>query len=131
MKWRYVKKLNSENLINEFEDMVKYNFCDSFKQLVVKNNGGRPSNKLFVTYQGKEHAIKSFLSFNKDDKETVWNVLEYNKYELFGFIPFAIDNFGNLICFQKGNDSIVFLNHESFCIDFIANNFDAFMNNLY
>ena len=107
-------------------------FYDSFKKCVITNNGGRPSKQTFDTNKVKGRELKSFLSFNKDDKETVWKVLDWHKDELSDkYVPFCIDNFGNLICFDASNDRVIFLNHENTSIEMIADGFDEFMNGLY
>lgn len=132
MEWKYVKELKTVNLIDDYERLVKYAFCDSFKTCVVANNGGRPSNRVFDTDKVKERELKSFLSFNREDRETVWKIFEWNKEELTNkYIPFGIDNFGNLICFNANNDKIVFVNHEDMSVENIADNFDEFLNMLY
>ncbi len=131
MEWKYVKPLVSEENINEFECLVKYAFPEEFRDCVKKNNGGRPSRKSFDTDMGKEHALKSFLSFNKDDRETVWKIHEWNKEELKDrYVAFAVDNFGNLICFDAENDKIVFVNHEDLRVEIAADNFGDFMDKL-
>lgn len=132
MEWKYVKKLESVDLIGDYECLVKYVFVDSFRKCVIANNGGRPNKKVFDTDKTKERELKSFLSFNKNDRETVWKIFEWNKEELTDkYIPFGIDNFGNLICFEASNDKIVFVNHEDMSVEIIADNFDAFMSGLY
>ena len=128
---KFVKTLESVNLITEFEKTAKYTFCDSFKTYITKNNGGRPNKRIFDTNKAKEREVKTFLSFNKDDKETVWKSFEACKEKLNDiFIPFAIDNFGNLICFNISNDNIIFLNHENLTIEIVAENFDDFIKTL-
>lgn len=132
MECKYVKLLKSEKLIDDYECQVKYVFNESFRKFVLKNNGGRPKKKIFDTDKTKERELKTFLSFNHEDRETVWKLFEWNKEELKNrYIPFAIDNFGNLICFDGNNDKIVFINHENLSIEIIADNFDAFINKLY
>lgn len=132
MEWKYVKELKAVDLIGDYERLVKYVFCDSFKKCVITNNGGRPSKRLFDTDKAKERELKSFLSFNREDRETVWKIFEWNKEELTNqYIPFAIDNFGNMICFDVKNDKIVFVNHENMSVEIIANSFADFMNGLY
>jgi hypothetical protein len=132
MNWKYVKKLKSVELIKEYERLVNYELCDSFIQCVIRNNGGRPEKKIFDTDRVKERALKSFLSFNKEDRETVWKMYEWSKEELNDeFIPFAIDNFGNLICFDKHDDKIVFVNHEDNSVEIAAVNFDTFIESLH
>lgn len=132
MEWKYVKPLSSVENISEFETLVNYTFPSDFKQCIEENNGGRPNKRAFDTTVCKERELKSFLSFNHDDKETVWKIFDWNKDELSGkYIAFAIDHFGNLICFNSANDEIIFLNHENTSVELIAENFTEFLNNLY
>lgn len=132
MEWKYVKPLVSSEYINEFEGLVRYSFSDEFKNCILSNNGGRPSRKMFDTDFQKERALKSFLSFNKEDKETVWKIYDWNKKELSDkYVAFAIDNFGNLICFEIISEKVIFLNHENNNVEQIANNFVEFMAGLY
>ena len=132
MNWKYIKPLNSEKLIDDFEQLVCYFFPNEFKSCVRLNNGGRPAYKRFDTDKNIGREIKSFLSFNFNDKETVWKIYEWNEEELSNkYIAFAIDNFGNLICFDSKNDGVVFFNHENSTIELIASSFVEFMNLLY
>lgn len=112
--------------------MMNYKLPQSFLECIRKYNGGRPELNLFDTEFTKERAMKSLLSFNQEDRETVWKIIEWNKEELRNrFAPFAIDNFGNLICFDKLNDNVVFLEHETLRQEKIADSFDDFLNGLY
>lgn len=127
-----MKPLKSVDSIDDYECLMKYVFSDSFRRCVIANNGGRPNEKIFDTNKAKGYELKSFLSFNKEDRETIWKVSDWNKEELSNkYIPFAIDNFGNLICFDINTDKIVFINHENMTIEIIADNFDSFMDSLY
>ena len=132
MEWNYVKSLSSKDSIEEFEKKENYTFPDEFKQCVINNNGGRPNRRGFDTENTKERELKTFLSFNKEDKETMWKASEIEEDELpSNYIPFAIDNYGNFICFNSNDDSVVFFDHESLSIELIANNFSSFINCLY
>lgn len=132
MNWKYVKPLKSKKLIKNFESKFNYKFPNSFISIVNKYNGGRPEKALFDTYMFNQRAIKSLLSFNEGDKETMWKISEWNKSELNNeYISFAIDNFGNLICFSIEDNSVVFLELESLNVEKIADDFDTFINNLY
>lgn len=132
MFWQYVKQLKSEDWIDDFEFMVKYEFCSSFRRCVMDNNGGRPDNTVFDTDTVKERVLKTFLSFNKDDIETVWKVYEWNKRELANrYVPFALDGCGNFICFDANNNRVILLNHENMAVEIVADDFDSFMEELY
>lgn len=132
MNWKYAKALNSVDLINDFEKLVGYKFSKEFRDLVLQFNGGRPERKGFNTNVSIGRELKSFLSFNTGDRETVWKINDWNKDELSNkYLAFAIDNFGNLICFDKNNNNVVLLNHEDLSVEHIANTFSEFIEALY
>ena len=132
MEWKYVKPLKSEDLISEYEALVGYQLPEAFKECVRQYNGGRPANRTFDTDKSQERSLKSFLSFNREDRETVWKTVDcMSKKTVQSYAPFAIDNFGNLICFDKQNDSVVFLDHESRKTEIAAPDFPSFMEALY
>lgn len=132
MNWKYVKALKSANLIDEFETLVCYELSKEFKECVLQYNGGRPERKRFDTDANKGRELKSFLSFNKEDRETVWKIHEWDKGELANkYFAIAIDNFGNLICFDMNDDNVVFLNHEDLSVEHIVKTFTEFLESLY
>ena len=131
MQYKYVKKLENEKLIKDFEKIVHFKFDDYFIDFIKENNGGRPSKKTFYTKNGEEIIVKTFLSFNKNDKENIWNILLWKEITFNGkYIPFAIDNFGNIICFYKKDSSIFFIEIETGNIEKVASNFKDFISNL-
>ena len=132
MNWKYVKALKNENAIVEFEKAYKIEFPDSFKEIVTKFNGGRPEKDVYDTDKTKERTIKSILSFNQDDKETIWKINEYSTEELGDkYVAFAIDHFGNLLCFSKSEKSIIFIDSETLKTEVIASDFASFIDKLY
>lgn len=130
-KWKYTKPLGSLELVEAFEKEKRFEFPLAFKEKILKINGGRPESQCFVTVNGNERAIKSFLSFNRNDRENVWEPGEwmsesFRKY----LVPFAIDNFGNYICFDQIG-TVIFACHDPLCYEVVAYGFDEFLNNLY
>lgn len=132
MEWKYVKPLSSPECVREFENLAGYTFPDDFRQCIFNNNGGRPARRMFDTDVQKERVLKSFLSFNKEDRETVWKIRDWNKAALPDrYAAFAIDPFGNLVCFDTSNGKVIFWNHENGHIEQIADSFMEFMECLY
>lgn len=131
MDWKYIKPLASPKLLTEFEESREYIFPEDYKKCVSDANGARPAKRTF-NVMGKEKEIKTLLSFNKEDRETMWVFNEgKNDNSQEKYITFAIDNFGNLICFKKKDDSVCFVNHETGTVKRIADNFTDFLNSLY
>lgn len=132
IKWRSIKPLTDKNLIEDYEHEAAYTFSDVFKKCVLENNGGRPSKNIFDTDKAKERVVKHLLSLNKTDKINIWNMNEWVKDDLDNkLIAFANDEFVNLICFDKADNSVVFWNHEKNETEFIAKDFEIFISKLY
>lgn len=132
MNYKYVKPVKSAKLLDDYKDLTGYELPKDFRNFVIEFNGGRPERKGFSTSTGESRELKSFLSFNPDDKETVWKVYEAFEDKLKQkYLPFAIDNFGNYICFNTENNNIVFLNHEDLSVEYVADTFVSLLNLLY
>lgn len=130
MMWRYAKKLSSEESIKEFEWMVGLALPESFKACVRDCNGARPKRRLFDTEQTSDRVLKSLLSFNRSDKENVWWAYLSVEAAMNGAcIPFAVDAFGNFICFNRAKE-VVFVDHETLGVEKVAGSFDAFLYGL-
>lgn len=126
-EWRYIKPLAAESLISDAEEKLGYNFVDSYIDFVKEYNGSRPPVSIFSTSTSQERTIKSFLSFNATDVE---NILKLNRgvTEISAnLVAFAIDNFGNYICFDKQNDMVVFLDFETGETELIDKTFSDFL----
>lgn len=130
MKWFSIKKLESEDLIKEYERKVHYHFPIEFVEFVKENNGGYPEFENFNTKNNVE-VFNRLYSFNKNDRTNIWREFDWlGKDEMENtYVIFACDPFGNQICFDKRNDNIVFLNHETMDIQVIADSFNDFINN--
>lgn len=132
--WKYDEPLTDENLITEFETKSGFTFPPSYRSLVIEHNGARPDKKIFNTDSDEGHVFGNLLSFNKADTKNL-NIWETNKNMPSDidskYIAFATDAFGNWICFNAEDGSIVFIDHDNFSIENIANDFDAFIDGLY
>lgn len=126
-EWRYIKPLATESIISDVEEKLDYKFTDSFVSFVKKFNGSRPPVSVFTTSSLQEKTIKSFLSFNPGDAE---NIVILNRgvadiSEL--LVAFAIDNFGNYLCFDRENNMVFFLDFETGKTELIDKTFSDFL----
>ena len=147
MNWEYVRPLQSEDLITEYEEQIGYEFPADFKNCVIQFNNGYPEKKFFCSWKGKRKRKRVFnhlYSFNKEDISSIWR---YNDWrgsfsdwfrlsdgEIEHYVVFAGDPFGNLICYDRRTDKIVFINHEeadfSAAVEEIADSFTKLINSL-
>ena len=141
MNWRWVKPLESEDLIKEYEENIGYTFPNEYKEVVKNYNGARPEFKEFKSKQGRRKKARVFeflFSFNKYDKWSIWGLNNWKgdmrdwniDSKIENMVGFAGDPFGNLICFDKTNGHIVFVDHETLNIEPVADSFTEFINSL-
>ncbi|MEZ8644911.1 SMI1/KNR4 family protein [Vibrio cyclitrophicus] len=129
-EWRYIKPLATENLIPDAEKALGYQFNDTYIEFVKQYNGSRPPISVFKTNTSQERTIKSFLSFNPTDAE---NIIRLNKGVTkisADLVAFAIDNFGNYVCFDKKSHEILFLDFETGKTELIEKAFDDFLQKI-
>lgn len=85
---------------------------DELISIIEQYNGGRPPIKQILTSTQKKYVFKSLLSYNEDDKETIYSIYPelFKETDLF---PFASDAAGNLVCYNQSTQKYVLLNHET------------------
>lgn len=141
MEWEFVRPLVSESLINDYEKAIDYTFPEEFVLCIKQNNNGYPSYSSFISWSGKRKRKRVFdhlFSFNTEDRTTIWNYNDWdgrfhdwNENENMNkYVAFAGDPFGNLICFDKTNDHIVFIDHETLSVEPVADSFSDFVASL-
>ena len=138
MEWRAIRPLTSDTVIEEFEEYIGYRFSDTFKEFIRAYNGGKPSHKVFNTKKTRERVFNDLLSFNKEDQNNIWLtndrkgfMSDWNKDGMMeNYVVFAEDAFGNLICFDISDSSIVLIDHENKEAEYISASFEKFIKGL-
>lgn len=130
ISWKYVKALNNKDSIAIFEQVIGCEIPKDIKECVTNYNGGRPSKKIFDTNLSQERVIKSLLSYNTTDLETVFDVYSVLSKENKKLVPVASDPGGNYICFDKNTKAIVLWLHETNGTEKVADSFTEFLNKL-
>ena len=110
--WKYVKPLVDSNCIRTFLKEHKIILPNGLIDILEKNNGGRPDNRDIRTIEGKEYVFKSMLSYNLEDKETIYMVYP-ELFEDTGLYPIASDAAGNFICYDLKTKKYKLYNHET------------------
>lgn len=128
MEWKYVKSLTDDKSIANIEQKYDVEIPKYLKDIIIKYNGGRPLKNIFNTKNNKEKVFKSLLSYNKEDKE---NIYIYDDLFYKGYLPFAITPSGDLICINFEKLSVELYLHESDTFEWICNDINNFIDNLY
>ena len=129
LTWKYVKPLEDNDAVANFADNNGLKLPQDIISCIIQNNGGRPNKKMFDTEVSKGRLIKSLLSFNQGDLETVYDVFNMIKNE--NLVPIASDPGGNYICYNTIHQNIVLWLHETNATESIADSFTAFLKALY
>lgn len=123
MDWKYIKEISDRDLI-EVEAKLNIILSDKLKEIILCYNNGRPQKKCFDTLTEKGKKLKKILSYNKEDKD---NVYIFSELITKGYVPFAITDFGDVICESK-EETIYLYKHESDEFEYITENIRKFIN---
>lgn len=130
MEWKYVKQTTADK-INYVEKCCEIHLPEDLKEFILQYNNGRPIKSTFDSERTKGLEIKKLLSYNEDDKESIYTFLEVIRSENKSLFPVASEPAGDFICLDTSNNKIVHYNHETTSIEFISNSFSEFIKKLY
>lgn len=124
MDWKYVKTIKEDKL-SKAEESLNIKLSKELRNIILKYNNGRPERTCFDTKTEQGKMLKKILSYNEEDKD---NVYVFSELIDKGYIPFAITEFGDVICESK-EQAIYLYKHELDEFDYIAENVEEFINN--
>lgn len=129
IEWKYKIDL-TDNALSEMSSKYQIIIPDDLKNLLKFANAATPSKTKFML-KVDEKVLGAILSFNPNEKEADSFECAMN----IGFeknnVPFGIDPFGNYICYNTDNGSIMFFDHEEDYLEKIASSLEEFLNKLY
>lgn len=128
MKWKYVKPLKDNLIIEYLEKTYSIEIPKLLKEIILENNGGRPVKNMFMTKENKEKIIKTLLSYNQSDRENIYIYIDFFDK---GYIPFANTDFGDVICVNNKNENVELYLHEIDKFEYVCENIEEFIDKLY
>lgn len=156
MKWKFVKKLNDANFINQVEHKLAISFPNELKEIVIKYNNGMPEPNTFDTEKLKGKSFGELLDFNLDSANNILENYSWIQDKLpANVIPFTVGAGGDYLCYdfrtKKNNPEIIFWDHEQiseiegnrlvvpdheyeyeyYKLEYVADNLNDLLNKLY
>lgn len=125
--YMYIKETSIEEIENREKDL-SFVFPDDFKDFVLKNNGGRPINKIFYLLNGEQKEFNKLFSFNINDKDNVILLNNFESKHKDKLISIANDPSGNLICYERDSKNLVYLDLEMDEYLFLESKWSEFNN---
>lgn len=129
-KWNKSKPLKDEKSVNKLQQQYHFSLSTELEDCIFKNNGARPKPNTIKLKTGKENDIKILLSYNQDDVENIYAIIDFfmKKYEG-RIIPFASDSSGNYYCEQNKKEIILWTQDEE--IIPVCSDFNQFLDSIY
>lgn len=112
MIWKYKIELKDTKVFDKIEKSRGILFPEDLKAFVIDKNAATPEKYCFMV-KSDERVVGAVLSFNLDEEEAadITTALEVIKEK--NELPFAVDPFGNLFCYNLTTKKIDFWNHET------------------
>jgi hypothetical protein len=128
----------SENELIKTESELQIRFPDSYRDFLLKHNGGLSEEGVFdIQNRGQSSIIFYGINTGEDYSDLVINFIAYRKRLPDDTVPIGFDPGGNLICLVKinGDWKVFFWDHEVendppeiSKMFFIKNSFSEFIN---
>lgn len=130
MDWKYKIDVANQDVFPEIEKKYGITISEELRALILTANAATPSKYNFLLGT-TEKVLGAILSFNKGetDTDTVYSAL--SAIEDRSLVPFAIDPFGNYICYSNNDNKVVLWDHETSRISSTEKDLSAFLDSLY
>ena len=124
-----IKQLNLEEM-NNISNQLSYNFPSDYRDFYSSQISLHIKPNLFKV-GNVEKMISYLFSMDENSKTYIMNFQKFDsEYEKI-LIPFAELEFGDLLCFDRNNNEIIYYNHEQDTIQKVADNWQQFRDMLY
>lgn len=131
INWRSYHRAENGTIIKEIESKFGISLPSDYTLIAINYDGGIPDKKIF-TAGGKQRVFSRLISIQPNKHPNVLDALEW--IDSNNFIPFALDPFGNIICFYISNPreiEISYIETETQTVYSVSSSFGAFINGLY
>lgn len=128
-KWSRPKPLDNPIAVKQLQEKYGFALSGDLTNCILSNNGARPRPNTIVLKNGEENDVKMLLSYNENDPENIYKVIEYFIKTYNGsLIPFASDSAGNYYC-EQGKRIVLWTQNNE--IMPVCNSFPQFLDSLY
>lgn len=128
--WKYKTEVSNSNVFTEIEKERGIQIPNELKEFIKDTNAATPSKYNFML-DNVEKVFGAVLSFNQNETDIDSVFIALNAIEDKKLMPFAIDPFGNYICYDLESRAIIFWDHETDYTGVICNSLIEFLNALY
>lgn len=107
-----ITEITNSDAIKKIENKYGIKFPAEMVEFFGLNNGGTPDHRYFFAEE-EEFELRSFLSFNEGEHNSIHKPLEYFQKNTKGkIVPLGYDSFDNYFCLNVETGIIYFFDHE-------------------
>ena len=128
--WKYKIDVLSLDVFEEIEKHYGVNFTNELKDFFVEHNATSPEKYHFMVGT-TERVFGAVLSVNKGEVDTDSIYVALDSISDKNIIPFAIDPFGNYICYDSSNGKTMYWDHETNITKSTGLSLSEFIDSLY
>lgn len=130
MNWKYKIDVVNPNVFSNIEKKYGIVISEELRALILTANAATPSKYNFMLGT-TEKVVGAILSFNEGETDTDTVYTAFSAIEDKALVPFAIDPFGNYICYSNKDNKVVFWNHETSEVSSTEKGLSEFLDSLY
>ena len=124
-----IKQLNLEEM-NNISNQLSYNFPSDYRDFYSSQISLHIKPNLFKV-GNVEKMISYLFSMDENSKTFIMKCQKFDSSYEKELVPFAELEFGDLLCFDRNTNDIVYYNHEQDTISKVADNWQQLKDMLY
>ena len=124
-----IRKINMENILKICKKL-NYVFPIDYA-IFYANQLELPIKKSTFKFNGVERTITVLLDMEENKEYSILNFINFDTQYSSQFIPFALLDDSNFLCFNKQDDSLVYYSNQNKTIEKLADNWELFEKGLY
>lgn len=130
MNWKYKIDVANPNVFSDIEKKYGIVISEELRVFILTTNAATPSKYNFML-GATERVLGAILSFNEGEMDTDTVYAALSVMEDKSLVPFAIDPFGNYLCYSNKDNKVVFWDHETSGISSTQKGLSEFIDSLY
>jgi len=131
--WNHAKIPIGDTDIINVQTRINFTFPEDFKELIINHNSANPDKRGIDTLKTKGREFLRLLSVRPQDKSYIPGISDNVEFLQKSLVPIATDSGGDFFCYDKLSPikAIVFWDHETSEIEFVAKNITELLEKLY
>lgn len=122
IRWKDLSLPVKQEDLLEVESQINFIFPDDFREFILEFNEAQPDKNIINLIRESGITIQSFLSIRPEDEFYIPKFVKNDSvYFSKSLVPIAVNDSGNMFCYDRLSKCIMYYWHEIDGADFVAN----------